>query len=343
MRCSMWTFSRAVLAALAVLIFTPIFVRPSLAADIAAGDILVADPGDGTIRHYSAQGADLGVFASGLTTPGWITADQDGNIYVSEHDGQTVTKFSPGGVVLLTIRTKTTTDDYKPGGVRVATDGTIYVVDSSTPGGRIVLYENEPFGARRCAFPASLSADPFMASHFMASDADGNLYVTDAGEDAGAGVVRRFSNFSPDCANPAGEDFVTGLFDPSGIALDTRGNLYVASSTSHFVEKFPPDPGQPIFAQVFNGSASYFGIAFDASGNLYVANFAEGNIHKFPPTGGAQPEVLRLAGLVHPRDLLIVPLVNPTVKDECKQDGWLSFNSFNNQGDCIQFVNTGKQ
>jgi len=35
----------------------------------------------------------------------------------------------------------------------------------------------------------------------------------------------------------------------------------------------------------------------------------------------------------------------PTTKDQCKKDGWKTFNvprTFKNQGDCIQFVNTGK-
>jgi hypothetical protein len=34
----------------------------------------------------------------------------------------------------------------------------------------------------------------------------------------------------------------------------------------------------------------------------------------------------------------------PTSKDQCKNGGWQTFNnpSFKNQGDCIQFFNTGK-
>jgi hypothetical protein len=35
----------------------------------------------------------------------------------------------------------------------------------------------------------------------------------------------------------------------------------------------------------------------------------------------------------------------PTNKDQCKNDGWKTFNfplTFKNQGDCIQYVNTGK-
>jgi hypothetical protein len=41
-----------------------------------------------------------------------------------------------------------------------------------------------------------------------------------------------------------------------------------------------------------------------------------------------------------------VPQIGPpTDKDQCKKDGWMNFNvprKFKNQGDCIQFVNTGK-
>lgn len=41
----------------------------------------------------------------------------------------------------------------------------------------------------------------------------------------------------------------------------------------------------------------------------------------------------------------IVPIVGPPAnKDECKKGGWMTFNNptFKNQGDCIQYANTGK-
>lgn len=44
-------------------------------------------------------------------------------------------------------------------------------------------------------------------------------------------------------------------------------------------------------------------------------------------------------------DFELVELIGPPVdKDECKDNGWQSFNNpaFKNQGDCIQYVNTGK-
>jgi hypothetical protein len=39
------------------------------------------------------------------------------------------------------------------------------------------------------------------------------------------------------------------------------------------------------------------------------------------------------------------PTSSPTTKDQCKNGGWQTFDTprrFENQGDCIQFVNTGK-
>ncbi len=47
-------------------------------------------------------------------------------------------------------------------------------------------------------------------------------------------------------------------------------------------------------------------------------------------------------GIIDACDTQIGP---PTNKDQCKNDGWMNFNAprkFKNQGDCIQYVNTGK-
>ena len=313
-------FSRVVLAALLALILN-LSPSPSSAEATTAGDILVVDPGSGTIRHYSASGGDLGVFASGLSSPSWITADRLGNIYVSEHTGRRISIFSPTGVNLFTITTP-----YDPGGVQVGPDGTIYVADYFS--GKVYRYSAS--GTDLGLFAST----PLVQADFMAFDAGGNLYVTDAF----FGVVRRISPTGVDLG-----DFVAGFFSPAGIAFDAKGNLYVASFTSDIVERYSP-LGADLGTFVSIGlSASIFGIAFDVAGNLYVANYAEGNIHRFSPAGD-DLGVFASTAPVRPRDLVIIPLgAAPTVKEECKDDGWQSFDSsFKNQGDCIQLVNTGK-
>ena len=325
-------FTRVVLAALLALILSlsPIFVSPSSAvAPTTAGDILVADPGSGTVRHYSASGAFIDEFASGLNSPSWITADRIGNIYVSEHDGQRISVFSPTGANLLTIATP-----YQPGGVQVGPDGTIYVADYF--GGKIFRYSAS--GTDLGLFAST----PLVQTDFMAFDAGGNLYVTGV-TDSLLEVVRRVSPTGADLG-----DFVAGFSGPEGIAFDAEGNLYVASFNSDIIQKYSALGADLGPFAALGLSASMFGIAFDASGNLYVANFAEHSIHKFSPAGVEQLPVFISTGLdprSRPRDLVIVPLgaapTAPTVKEECKEDGWQSFD-FKNQGDCIQLVNTGK-
>jgi sugar lactone lactonase YvrE len=190
-----------------------------------------------TVRHYSASGVDLGEFASGLFAPSWITADRIGNIYVSEYDGQRISKFSPAGVNLLTITT---------------------------------------------------------------------LYI------------------------------------PGGVQVGTGGNLYVASFNNNIIEKYSASGADLGTIASGDPTGSFLGIALDASGNLYVADYAGGHIHRFSPTG-ADLGVFASTGLISPRDLVIVPLgTAPAVKDDCKDDGWQSFNSLKNQADCIQLLNTGK-
>src|SRR5262245_42775002 len=274
----MRTFWRvAFVALLTLLVSVCSTVDLSFAAAAAVGDVLVADPGSGTVRHFSAAGADLGVFASGFSSlTMWITADRSGNVYVSEHEDQRISKLSPTGERLLTIPTP-----YQPGGV-LAADGTIYVADFFN--GRVYRYSAS--GADLGLFASTTLA----RIDFMAFDAGGNLYVADPLLE----VVRRLS--------PTGEedldDFATGFPGPAGIAFDAQGNAYIASFNSGFVEKYSPS-GPPETFALIDLRDSIFGIAFDASGNLYAANYAAGTILKFSPVG-ADLGVFASTGLVRP-------------------------------------------
>lgn len=325
---------RAVAVAFLALIVGVCPIVVSVSAVDAAGQVLVADPGAGSVRLYSADGTSADVFAGGLSSPSWIIVDRTGNIFVSEHDGQRISKFSPTGVPLLTFSTTYNGVTYHPGGVQVGADGTIYVADYF--GGNVYRYSATGEN------PAPV-ASGLARADFMAFDAAGKLYVTDPL----LGVVR--------CFGPGGvapEDFVTGFLGLAGISFDAHGNLYVASSTSNIVQKYSSDPQSSpdeCKAAVDKGTFasleltdSIMGMAFDAAGNLYVANYAQGNVHRFS-SAGVDLGVFASTGLVLPRDVAIVlGTAAPAVKEECKQDGWASFDSFNNQGDCIQYLNTGK-
>jgi sugar lactone lactonase YvrE len=261
-----------------------------------------------------------------LASPSWITADKSGNVYVTEYGGDRVRKFSPSGVSLLTITTA-----YTPGGVAIGTDGTIYVAHYDAG----AIHRYSPEGVDLGIFASYAGCATGCGTDFIKFDAAGNLYVSDFQP---VGRVRLISPTGVDLGNFVTPNTVEGL------AFDTHGDLYVGNFLHFVVEEFSPTGTDlETFAALADPGSAY-GLAFDREGNLYAANFGAANIHKYSPTG-IDLGIFASVGLVGPRDLVVVPSGGPTSKNECKHGGWETFDfprTFKNQGDCVQFVNTGK-
>jgi uncharacterized protein (TIGR03663 family) len=87
-----------------------------------------------------------------------------------------------------------------------------------------------------------------------------------------------------------GPGSASGQLDgPRGIAVDQRGNVYVADLTNNRVEVFAPD-GTPLRTiGSFGGGEGQFneprGVAVDSQGNLYVADTWNARVQKFDPNG----------------------------------------------------------
>ena len=79
----------------------------------------------------------------------------------------------------------------------------------------------------------------------------------------------------------------SGLFNPTGLAFDSAGNLYAVNqnSRSSTIEKFTSGGTASVFAS--SGLNGPWGLAFDSAGNLYAANVGNGSntIEKFSATG----------------------------------------------------------
>lgn len=86
------------------------------------------------------------------------------------------------------------------------------------------------------------------------------------------------------------------FFNPYGVALDSKGNLYVAEYSGQRIRKITPQGVVSTFAG--NGTASYangvgvnamftgpYAIAVDPSDNLYVSDAANNRIRKITPDG----------------------------------------------------------
>ena len=92
--------------------------------------------------------------------------------------------------------------------------------------------------------------------------------------------------------------------NPTGLAFDQAGNLFVASDAvgGYSILKFAPDGSSTVFAT--NGLDAPHALAFDGDGNLYVANAQNDTIVKYTPDGASSVFADASQGLRHPVDLL---------------------------------------
>lgn len=98
----------------------------------------------------------------------------------------------------------------------------------------------------------------------------------------------------------------TQLNSPSGVFIDTHGNLFVADQKNHRIQKFPPNStsitaGTTVAGTSTSGTASTqlsspYGVYVDASDFIYVADFANNRIQKFPPNSTSGTAGTTVAG-----------------------------------------------
>ncbi len=247
------------------------------------------------------------LFALGLDYPAGIVVDSRGNLYVAkvdgglEHDGSIIVYPPNSRVPSKAIGVETGL--LGPSGITVDGSGTIYVTNQENGDGKldsVNVYAPGSYaeGALSAAIvgPKTKLAKPFG----IATDSRGNLYVANSeGGPHGRGSITIYpisseGNVAPS-ATISGNSTSnkTGLSSPAGIALDSRGNLYVANVTGG-----PDSNGSitiyrersggnvtPIATISDNpscapcdktGLSSPQGVAVDSSGKIYVVNDSGG-------------------------------------------------------------------
>ncbi|MGB2889235.1 MAG: hypothetical protein WBC04_16200 [Candidatus Acidiferrales bacterium] len=108
-----------------------------------------------------------------------------------------------------------------------------------------------------------------------AVDSEGNVYVTYSGQRGQKVPVSLYKVTSNHTVKP----FVTELMNPTGLALDHNGMLYVSCRNDGTIHRISPD-GRSM--QWIEGMGIATGLAFDRAGNLYVGD-RSGTIFKINP------------------------------------------------------------
>ena len=183
----------------------------------------------------------------------------------------------------------------RPRGVRVDAAGNLYVTDALhklirkvSPTGAVTTVAGSGAGG-------SLS-DPFD----LVLDPAGNIYLTElmgntVRKVTPAGVVSTLAG-SGSFSSINGHGTSASFNQPSGIAFDAQGNLFVGDSQGQKVRKIAPDSEVSTFAgsgaqgtgDGTGGSATFTvpaGIAMDAAGNMFVTDFGSHVVRKITPQG----------------------------------------------------------
>ncbi len=80
---------------------------------------------------------------------------------------------------------------------------------------------------------------------------------------------------------------ITGPYEPTGLALDGSGHLYVTQQGNGLVGEYDASTGATINANFITGLDDPTGLARDASGDFYVSNQYDGIIGKYDASGNA--------------------------------------------------------
>jgi hypothetical protein len=251
------------------------------------------------ILEFDSSGKLLKSFGARMFVfPHGITADKDGNVWVTDGQGgggkgQQVFKFSPEGKVLMALGKPgfagNAPDTFnQPSAVAIATNGDIFVADGhgGDSNARIVKFSKDGkfimTWGKKGSGPGELNIP-----HALAFDSKGRLFVADRGNnriqifDQQGKFIAEWKQFSR----------------PSGIFIDKNDTIYVADSESGSVAKdhaawkrgmrigsarngsvtaFIPDP-----AENATGTSAAEGVAVDANGVIYGAEVGPKDLKKY--------------------------------------------------------------
>jgi len=305
------------------------FSYPTGVAVDGQGNVYVADRKNEAVRMVTSAGVVTTV-ATGITSGtgsgthfgilGGIAIDASGqNLYVTDYSSGAVYKVTTAGVATLFLASGTLLNPY---GIAVDSAGNVYVADSAnyvvrkiTSGGVASVlagqvgnggFANGTGTAAQFGYPVGIAADT-----------SGNLYVTDSSSDivrkivVSTGVVSTYAG-QPTNLGTVDGTLATGQFNsPSGIAIDSSGNVFVTDSKWMVREITAGGLVNSLAGSTTRGgdtdatgSSALFqfdspelaGIAVDAAGNLYIADTSNDTIRKgvrssaVPPTISTQPQ-----------------------------------------------------
>jgi sugar lactone lactonase YvrE len=237
-----------------------------LLAGRAWGQNLFATTAGSTITEIGPDQVET-TFASGLNSAFAVTFDNEGNLFVSDNGSGRIYEYTNNGT-LSSNATVFASGLNAPTGIAFNSAGNLFVGDGSGDITEIIT-NGTP----------KIFASGSSSLYGLAFNSAGNLFAT-----AVNGDIYEFTNRNG-ILNSNGIVFATVSYQPTGLAFDTKGDLFVAND---YLCEFTNNNGTlssnaTVFAP---GLGEAFGLALDNAGNLYAAGNGESaNIYIFGPHG----------------------------------------------------------
>ncbi|WP_458762497.1 NHL repeat-containing protein [Cupriavidus basilensis] len=246
------------------------FWGPTGIAVDASGNVYVGDSTNNRIRKITPAGVvatlagtntrgstnGSGAFAS-FSNPHGVAVDASGNVYVADSGNNQIRKITPAGNVTTLAGSSTagfangtgvSASFSNPIGVAVDASGNVYVADTGnnairmiTPAGVVTTLA----GSGATGFvDATGTAAAFNSPYAVAVDSSGNVYVTDNSNNVirkvtAAGVVTTLAGSST-TGSANGYGTAATFWAVDGIAVDTKGTVYVADANNNQIRLIQP-------------------------------------------------------------------------------------------------------
>ena len=266
-----------------------------------------------TIKTFAGGGLpdNIPALAASFSEPQGVAADAAGNVFFASGNGV----FRLDAVIgVLTLVAGNGTSGFSgdngpaagaqlsgPVGVAVDTAGNLYIADNGNhcirkvAGGVITTVAgNGTVGSRGDGGPATIAR--LNSPSGLATDSAGNLYIADTG----SGRIRKVSGGVITTVAGGGSSYpgdngpATGamLTNPSAVAVDASGNLYIADAGDYLIRQvssgiittvagngnccFSGDNGPATNASLDQPS----GVAVDSAGNIYILDYFNNRVRQ---------------------------------------------------------------
>ena len=290
----------------------------------ASGDLYIADSAFHGVLKLTTSGLIIGFAGNGtsgfsgdgglptnaqLSQASGIAVDAAGALYIADRDNYRIRKVS--GDVIMTVAGNGTVSFAGDGGPAVSAQLNVPAGVAVDAAGNMYFADNHNYRVRKIAqavittvagngtFGSSGDNGPAMNAQLVpdavAVDSTGNLFIADSlhhrVREVSNGVITTVAgNGTGGFSGDGGPAAAAQLNTPSGVAVDSAGNLYIADTLNYRIRKVSNgiittiagggsslgDNGPATSAQLNEPSD----VAVDAAGNLYIADNYNGRIRE---------------------------------------------------------------